>query len=70
MREFEEKRGDREVENVFKILETTTELNSHEVNKLKEIADNTLPNLNANLLVAQSMTNKILEQAKGSEIVR
>ena len=69
VKEFEEKRGDRDVESVFKILETVTELNSGEIDKVKAQCDSTLPNLNERLLVANSMCNKILDQAQNSEIV-
>ena len=69
VKEFEEKRGDREVESVFKILETVTELDSGEIDKVKAQCDSTLPNLNAKLLVANYMCNKILDQARSSEIV-
>ena len=69
VKEFEEKRGDREVESVFKILETVTELDSGEIDKVKAQCDSTLPNLNAKLLDANSMCNKILDQARSSEIV-
>ena len=69
VKEFEEKRGDREVESVFKILETVTELDSGDIDKVKAQCDSTLPNLNAKLLVANSMCNKILDQARSSEIV-
>lgn len=67
VKEFENKRGDREVENVFAVLEKTTELHAGQVDKLADLCDSTLPNLNANLLVAQSMCNKILEQARCSD---
>ena len=69
VKEFEEKRGDREVESVFKILETVTELNGGEIDKVKAQCDSTLPNLNARLLNANSLCNKILDQARSSEIV-
>jgi hypothetical protein len=69
VKEFEGKRGDQEVENVFKVLEQTTELQSCEVDKVKSLCDSSLPQLHANLLVAQSMTNRILDQAINSEIV-
>lgn len=68
IKEFEEKRGDREVESIFKILERVTELRDCEVDKVKAQCDSTLPNLNANLLVAQSMCNKILDQSRRHEI--
>ena len=69
VKEFEGKRGDREVENVFKVLEKVTELKGGEIDKAKAQCDSTLPNLNARLLVANSMCNKILDQARSSEIV-
>lgn len=68
VKEFEEKRGDREVENVFKILEKVTELRDCEVDKVKAECDSIVPQVNANLLVANSMYNKILDQARTSEI--
>ena len=69
VKEFEAKRGDQEVENLFKTFEVTTELQSTEVNKLTTTCDEQFPTVNANLLVAQSMCNKILDQAKNSELV-
>ena len=69
VKEFEEKRGDRDVESVFKVLETVTELNGGEIDKVKAQCDSTLPNLNARLLVANSMCTKILDQERSSEIV-
>lgn len=68
VKEFETKRKDREVENLFKTLEVTTELQSGEISKLNTSCDENFPTLNANLLVAQSMCNKILDQAKNSEL--
>lgn len=53
---------------MFKILETVTELNNGEIDKVKAQCDSTLPNLNARLLVANSMCSKILDQARSSEI--
>ena len=69
VKEFETKRGDREVQNLFETLEVTTELQSGQVEKLVTTCDDQLPTINANLLVAQSMCNKILDQAKHSELV-
>lgn len=69
VREFEQKRGDREVENVFEVLERVTELRDSEVDKLRALCDSTIPSVNANLLVAQSMCNKILNQRQSSEVV-
>lgn len=69
VKEFETKRGDQEVQNLFETLEVTTELQSGQVEKLVTTCDDQLPTINANLLVAQSMCNKILDQAKHSELV-
>jgi len=68
VKEFEGKRGDQEVENLFKTFEVTTELQGTEVSKLTSTCDENFPIVNANLLVAQSMCNKILDQAKNSEL--
>jgi hypothetical protein len=38
--------------------------------QIKAQCDSTVPQVNANLLVANSMYNKILDQARTSEIVR
>ena len=69
VKEFEKKRGDQEVQNLFETLEVTTELQSGQVEKLVNTCDEQIPTINANLLVAQSMSNKILDQAKNSELV-
>ena len=69
MKEFEEKRGDREVESVFKVLERVTELNGGEIDKVKAQCDSTLPNLNARLIAANSLCSKIIDQERSSEIV-
>jgi len=68
VKEFEKKRGDQEVQNLFETLEVTTELQSGQVEKLVNTCDEQIPTINANLLVAQSMCNKILDQAKNSEL--
>ena len=58
------------MENVFKVLEKVTDLNDGgEIDKVSAQCDSTLPSLNASLLVAHSMCNKILDQASNSEIV-
>jgi len=68
LREFEGQRGDREVDDAFEVLQRTNELASFEVDNLKAQCDSSLPNLNANLLVAQSMASKILARGSSSEI--
>ncbi len=70
MREFETRRGDREVDRVFRCLELTTELRDGAVDRLRASCDSTLPSASANLLVAQSMAQRILEakSARAAEI--
>jgi len=68
VKEFETKREDREVDRVFKVLERVTDLRDCEVDKLRAQCDSVVPNVNANLLVAQSMCNKILDQSRSTEI--
>ena len=53
-----------------KVLERVTDLRDCEVDKLRAQCDSVVPNVNANLLVAQSMCNKILDQSRSTEIVR
>ena len=53
----------------MQVLERVTELRDCEVDKLKTQCDSTVPSVNANLLVAQSMCNKILEHSSSTEIV-
>ncbi|KAJ9591629.1 hypothetical protein L9F63_001843 [Diploptera punctata] len=62
LREFEEKHSDREVERLFEILEWTTEIKETQIDRVKLASDVHLPNLNANLEVAVSMCNRILEK--------
>ncbi len=56
------------MENLFETLEVNTELQTTEVEKLSKTLEDNLPEIGANLLVAQSMFNKILDQAKNSEL--
>jgi hypothetical protein len=57
------------VERIFATLERVTELRDADIDRLMRSADKVLPNVNANLLVAQSMSNKILDAARSREIV-
>ncbi|XP_011345555.1 biogenesis of lysosome-related organelles complex 1 subunit 5 isoform X2 [Ooceraea biroi] len=67
LREFEEKRADkekrvdREVERLFKILEYTTELKD-ELDRTEQLGDCHLPSLKANADVALSMCNRVLQR--------
>ncbi|XP_069675251.1 biogenesis of lysosome-related organelles complex 1 subunit 5 [Periplaneta americana] len=62
LKEFEEKRADREVERLFQILERATEIKETQLDRVKLASDVHLPTLNANLEVAVSMCNRILEK--------
>lgn len=62
LREFEERRSEREIEKLFQILERVTEINGTQIERVKLASDIHLPNLNANLEVSVSMCNKILEK--------
>ncbi|XP_046736535.1 biogenesis of lysosome-related organelles complex 1 subunit 5 [Diprion similis] len=62
VREFEEKRGDREVERLFKILEYSTELGQSQFGRTEQLGDCHLPSLKANLDVALSMCQRVLEK--------
>ncbi|CAG7828269.1 unnamed protein product [Allacma fusca] len=69
VREFEDTRGDREVDYLFKILEKTTELKDTEITKVKSLADIHLPKLSAELQVAESISKKLLQKAESSDKV-
>ncbi|KAF7993361.1 hypothetical protein HCN44_007864 [Aphidius gifuensis] len=62
VREFEEKRGDREVERLFKILEYSSELDQSQIDRAEQLGDCYLPSLKANTDVALSMCERILER--------
>jgi len=69
LREFEEKRGDREVENIFSSLERVSELRDLGLPGLiTSASSNRSTNLVANLQVAESMLGRILEQGETGEV--
>ncbi|KAM3967566.1 biogenesis of lysosome-related organelles complex 1 subunit 5 [Aphomia sociella] len=49
VKEFEEKRGDREVENLFSILEKITDIKDSQVDRIRRSGETTLPILNEKL---------------------
>ena len=68
-REFEEKRGDREVDKVFSCLERVSELRDIGLPQLSENLNSSAPtNLLANLQVSESMFGRILEQEDSKEV--
>ncbi|XP_023218485.1 biogenesis of lysosome-related organelles complex 1 subunit 5 [Centruroides vittatus] len=64
LKEFEEKRNDREVHWLFEILENVTEIRETQIDKARKYGDNHLCNLTANLEVALRMCNKIVERGE------
>ncbi|KAJ0182673.1 hypothetical protein K1T71_002042 [Dendrolimus kikuchii] len=58
LKEFEEKRGDREVENLFAILEKLTEIKDNQVDKIKRSIE-TLPVLNEKLEQALKLCEEV-----------
>ncbi|EFN88156.1 Protein Muted-like protein [Harpegnathos saltator] len=62
LREFQEKRADREVERLFKILEYATELKESQLDRTEQLGDCHLPSLKANVDVALSMCNRVLQR--------
>lgn len=69
IREFEEKRGDREVDAVFSSLERVSELRDIGLPGLTEYLTGTAPTeLLANLAVSESMFSRILEQEDSKEV--
>lgn len=69
VREFEEKRGDREVENIFSCLERVSELRDLGLpGLLTSAGSHSSTSLVANLEVAESMLGRILEQGETGEV--
>ncbi|KAG7189373.1 hypothetical protein KM043_017022 [Ampulex compressa] len=68
LREFQERRGDREVERLFKILEYTTELKEDQLDRTEQLGDCHLPSLKANVDVALSMCERVLQRAENFNI--
>ncbi|XP_015587957.1 biogenesis of lysosome-related organelles complex 1 subunit 5 [Cephus cinctus] len=64
VREFQEKRGDREVERLFKILEYSTELGQSQLDRSEQLGDCHLPSLKANTDVALSMCERVLQRGE------
>ncbi|CAL7939819.1 biogenesis of lysosome-related organelles complex 1 subunit 5 [Xylocopa sonorina] len=62
LREFQEKRDDREVERLFKILEYSTELKESQLDRTEQLGDCHLPSLKANVDVALSMCERVLQR--------
>ncbi|XP_073957527.1 biogenesis of lysosome-related organelles complex 1 subunit 5-like isoform X2 [Choristoneura fumiferana] len=59
LKEFEERRGDREVENLFSILEKLTEIKDTQVDKIKKGSETALPVLNEKLDQALQLCEEV-----------
>lgn len=63
-REFEEKRGDREVEQLFRCLELTTEIKEAQIDKVVGSSDDNLPRTIADIQVALHMCEDTIQVEK------
>lgn len=59
---FQDKREDREVLRLFKILEYSTELGQNQLDRAEQLGDCHLPSLKANVDVALSMCESVLQK--------
>lgn len=59
---FQDKREDREVIRLFRILEYTTELGQNQLDRSEQLGDDHLPSLKANVDVALSMCECVLQK--------
>ncbi|KAJ8686781.1 hypothetical protein QAD02_022575 [Eretmocerus hayati] len=62
LREFQDKRDDREVARLFKILEYSSELGQNHLDRAEQLGDDHLPSLKANVDVALSMCECVLQK--------
>ncbi|XP_033232140.1 biogenesis of lysosome-related organelles complex 1 subunit 5 [Belonocnema kinseyi] len=62
VREFQDKRNDREVERLFKIIEYSTDIGQSQLDRAVELGDSQLPSLKANVDVALSMCERVLQR--------
>ncbi|CAG4965500.1 unnamed protein product [Colias eurytheme] len=59
LKEFEEKRGDREVENLFNILENITDIKDTQLDKIQRSSKAALPVLSEKLQQALTLTEEV-----------
>uniref|UniRef100_A0A8D8QMX3 Biogenesis of lysosome-related organelles complex 1 subunit 5 n=1 Tax=Cacopsylla melanoneura TaxID=428564 RepID=A0A8D8QMX3_9HEMI len=60
LKEFEEKRGEREVEKLFEILEKSTEIKDSQIDKVKHSSATTLPELHDILNQSNQLSDQVL----------
>ena len=63
----QEKRKDREVDHLFKILERVTELKDTEIPRTGSLADIHLPKFSAELQVSESISDKLVQKVSTAE---
>ncbi|CAG0917428.1 unnamed protein product [Notodromas monacha] len=62
LQEFEEARGDREVEKIFSVVERATEIHQEQVQKAYELCEKKIPSLAGRLDVGLLMCSQIAER--------
>ncbi|KAL1464070.1 hypothetical protein WDU94_003752 [Cyamophila willieti] len=60
VKEFEEKRGEREVEKLFEILEKSTEIRDSQIDKVKHSSETTLPELQEILNQSNQLSDQVI----------
>lgn len=68
VRNFEKRREDREIENIFGILERVSELRDHGVDKLRANLSQSSHQINSNLQAAECMVDRILRASDTNEV--
>jgi len=68
VKNFQEKRGDREIENIFGILERVSELRDFGADKLESELRGSCTNISENLEAAESVVASIIETSHSTEI--
>jgi len=72
LREFEEKRSDREIENLFSVIENAIDIKDNQIERLKHLSSANLPLLTSKLDEALAICDKIhnieLEKEKDSTL--
>lgn len=62
LREYQDKRNDREVERLFKIIEHSTDIDQSQLDRTIELGNSQLPNLKVNIDKALGMCERVLQK--------
>jgi hypothetical protein len=68
LKNFQEKRGDREIENIFSVLERVSELRDFGVERLEGSLEKPCSKLRTNLQTAESIVSEILLREDSAEV--